>query len=394
MNRGTKWRMSTVMTGAPSTVSEQVAVIPSAVDGPRKGQSASEELRGVTGGGPSTALGMTGATRRGFMQGALATGVLSSGPVLGAMLAGARPALAANATLSMGTAVDSPTQLPVYIALKGLYAQHGVDVSLLSFRGDTEVAQALAGGSVDVALASSTGLLNLVEANQGVIGFYAGFNQADFAWLALPEIKTWSDLKGKTIGVSTFGSLTDLITRYTLRKHHLEPEKDVQIVQGGGSPSAFQALRSKRLACAILTAPFKWQAQDEGFTLLGTQEKEVSQSWPKHFFMAKESFINSKPDVLKSLLSAHVAAIHVAKAQPKVAVQALVDRLKYDPKYAERAYEEAIVGYDDRGHLPQKAMPLFWQLSIAQGVVKAPLPEKQMLDSRFIDSYASWAPKA
>jgi NitT/TauT family transport system substrate-binding protein len=360
-------------------------VIPSEVEGQPQSPSPSGaplslSLRDC----PSTSLGMT-LGRGGFVRGVLAAG---------AVVAGARPASAANATLTMGTAVDSPTQLPVYIALKQLYAQHGVDVSLLSFRGDTEVAQALAGGSVDVALASSTGLLNLVTANQGVIGFYAGFNQADFAWLAQPEIKTWADLKGKTVGVSTFGSLTDLITRYTLRKHHLEPEKDVQIVQGGGSPSAYQAMRSKRLACAILTAPFKWQAQDEGFNVLGTQSAEVSQSWPKHFFMAKQSLIDAKPDMLKSLLSAHVAAIHLARSQPQAAVQTLVDRLKYEPKYAERAYQEAMPGYDDRGHLPDKAMALFWQLSIAQGIVKAPLPEKQMLDRRFIDTYASWAPKA
>ncbi len=90
-------------------------------------------------------------------------------------------------------------------------------MSALGFRGDTEVAQALAGNSIDIALASSSGLLNLVTANQGVIGFYGGFNQADFSWLAQPAIKSWRDMKGKTLGVATFGSLTDLITRYVLR---------------------------------------------------------------------------------------------------------------------------------------------------------------------------------
>ena len=324
--------------------------------------------------------------RAAFLAGALAAG---------AVLAGApRAASAAAVPLSMGTAVDSPTQLPVYVALKNLYAVNGLDVSFLGFRGDTEVTQALAGGSIDVALASATGLLNLVTASQGVVGFYAGFNQADFSWLAQPEIKSWGDLKGKTIGISSFGSLTDVITRYALKKHHLEPEKDVQMIQGGGSPSAIQALRSKKLACTVLGSPFKWQAQDEGFTLLGTQESEITQSWPKHLFMAKQSFIDGKPDLIRAMLRAHVAAIHLAKAQPAMAVALLVDRLKYEPKYAQRAYVEAMAGYDDHGHLPEKAMPLFWKLSIEQNVVKAALPEKQILDSRFINSYASWAPKA
>ncbi len=199
--------------------------------------------------------------------------------VAGMTAAAAAPALAQSSvtTLNVGTAVDSPTQLPLYVGLTHTFKDQGLTVNALGFRGDTEVAQALAGNSIDIALASSSGLLNLVTAKQGVIGFYGGFNQADFSWLAQPAIKAWRDLRGKTIGVSTFGSLTDLITRYVLKKNGLDPDRDVQIIQAGGSPSAFQAMKSNRLDAAIMTAPFKWEAQDAGFTLLGTQASSVSQ---------------------------------------------------------------------------------------------------------------------
>jgi len=312
-----------------------------------------------------------------------------------ALAAGTAPALAQSSptTLMVGTAVDSPTQLPLYLSIAHTFKDQGLDVSMLGFRGDTEVAQALAGGSIDIALASSSGLLNLVVANQGVIGFYAGFNQADFSWLAQPSIKSWRDMKGKTIGVSTFGSLTDLITRYVLQKNHLVPDKDVQIIQGGGSPSAYSALQSKRLDAAILGEPFKWQAQDLGFTLLGTQAEDVFPTWPKHFYMAKSTLIAQKPQVITSYLRAHVAALRLARANKELAVQTLVDRLKYDQKYAARAYDEAMPFFDERGRVPEKAMPIFWQLSIAQGIVKAPLPEAQMIDKHYVDTFSSWAPR-
>src|SRR4029077_413191 len=103
-----------------------------------------------------------------------------------------------------------------------------------------------------------TGLLNLIGANQPVKGFYAGFHQADFAWLAQSSIKTWADLKGGTVGVSTFGSLTDQLTRYVLRKHGLKPETDVRIMQAGPSATSIQLLRSGRLLAAIQSAPTKW----------------------------------------------------------------------------------------------------------------------------------------
>ena len=133
-------------------------------------------------------------TRAGFLRGSLACGVVG---------AGALPAYGLDkTTLNIGTAVDSPTQLPLYLALTHTFRAQGLDVNLLSFRGDTEVAQALAGNSIDVSLASLSGLVNLVTAGQDAIGFYAGFDQADFSWLAQPSIKSWQDLKGKTIGVS------------------------------------------------------------------------------------------------------------------------------------------------------------------------------------------------
>jgi NitT/TauT family transport system substrate-binding protein len=325
-------------------------------------------------------------SRAAFIAGAMATGAFAANAV---------PARAQAVTnLNVGTAVDSPTQLPLYLALTHTFRAQGLNVNMLSFRGDTEVAQALAGNSIDVALASSSGLLNLVTANQGVIGFYGGFNQADFSWIAQPSIKSWRDMKGKTIGVSTFGSLTDLITRYVLQQNHLAPDQDVQIIQAGGSPSAYQALKSGRLGAAILTAPFKWEAADAGFTVLGTQANDVSPNWPKHFYMAKAALIAEKPQVITALLRAHVAALRLARADKALGVQTLVDRLKYDPKYAERAYDEAMPSFDERGRIPEKSMPIFWKLVIAQGIVKAPLPEKELVDAHFIDTFSAWAPRA
>ena len=61
--------------------------------------------------------------------------------------------------------------------------------------------------------------------------FMPGFYQADFAWLAQPAIKSWSDMKGSSIGISTFGSLTELLSSYALRQHGLQPTKDVQLIR-------------------------------------------------------------------------------------------------------------------------------------------------------------------
>jgi NitT/TauT family transport system substrate-binding protein len=294
--------------------------------------------------------------------------------------------------LRVGLAVDGTTFLPIYVAAAKTWQAQGLNCQLFTFRGDSEVAQALLGGSIDVHLGSLTGLLNMIEANQPAVGFYAGFDQADLAWLAQPSIKSWNDLKGKTLGISTFGSITDALTRYVLRKHGLQPTADVQLVQVGGTTAAFQALKANKIAAAIMSSPYKWQAQDEGFNLLGTQSRDVAPQWPKHVFITKKAFLEQNPNTLRALLRAHVAAIRLAKSDRAATVQVLMDRLKYTRPLAERAYDEAVPGYDERGRLPVRSMQAFWSISIANGDVKAALPEARFLDDRFIRTYGSWAP--
>jgi NitT/TauT family transport system substrate-binding protein len=327
-------------------------------------------------------------SRRGFLQTSLAGAAL-----LAADRVQAAPGPIEKPKLTLGLAVPAASFLPVYVAAARTWKPEGLEVEIVSFRGDAEVSQAMAGGSLDLSLQSLDGLVNLITSNQPVKGFYAGFHQADFAWLAQPSVKTWNDLKGGTIGVSTFGSLTDQLTRYVLKKHGLKPETDVSVVQAGPSATSIQLLRSGRLLAAIQSAPTKWVAEDLGLTVLGTQDKEIAPQWPKHAFVTRTAFLEQNPNTLRAFLRAHVAAIRLARADRELAVKVLVDQVKYQPAYAARAYAENMPGFDERGRLPDETyMDIFWSIAIAGGSVKEALPIARLMDSRYIDTFADWAP--
>jgi NitT/TauT family transport system substrate-binding protein len=326
-------------------------------------------------------------SRRGFVRASAVTAAAAMAPRAFALGKIEKP------KLTLGLAVPAASFLPVYVAAARTWKPEGLDVEIVSFRGDAEVSQAMAGGSLDLSLQSLDGLVNLVTSSQPVKGFYAGFHQADFAWLAQASVKTWSDLKGGTIGVSTFGSLTDQLTRYVLKKHGLKPETDVSVVQAGPSATSIQLLRSGRLLAAIQSAPTKWVAEDLGLTVLGTQDKEIAPQWPKHSFVARTAFLDQNPNTIQAFLRAHVAAIRLARVDKDLAVKVLVDQVKYQPAYAARAYAENMPGFDERGSLPdEKVMDIFWSISIAGGSVKEALPVSRLMDARFIDTFADWAP--
>jgi NitT/TauT family transport system substrate-binding protein len=233
----------------------------------------------------------------------------------------------------------------------------------------------------------------MLKTNQPVIAFYAGFHQSDYAWLAQPSIKSWDALKGKTAGVSTFGSATDQLTRYALRRHGLVPEKDVQIVQAGPPASIAQALKSERLAIGILAPPMNWMVADAGLNILGSQGEEIAPQWPKHVFVARKKFLDDNPNTVRAILAAHVAAIRLARAERALVVATYMERLKFQKMYAERAYDAIVPGYDERGALPnEQSMNVFWSLQIERGEAKEPWPSARILDDRFIRTFAEWAP--
>jgi NitT/TauT family transport system substrate-binding protein len=289
--------------------------------------------------------------------------------------------------------VDAASFLPIYLAADRTWKQQGLDIELTAFRGDAEVSQALIGGSIDFSIQSADGLINMINAGQQVIAFYAGFHQSDYAWLSQPSIKSWDALKGKTAGVSTFGSATDQLTRYALRRHGLVPEKDVQIVQAGPPASIAQALKAERLAIGILAPPMNWIVADGGFNILGSQGEEIAPQWPKHVFVARKKFLDDNPNTVQAILRAQVAAIRLAQTDRDLVVATYMNRLKFQTIYAERAYAAIVPGYDERGSLPdEKSMAVFWSLQIERGEAKEPWPSSRILDDRFVRTFADWAP--
>lgn len=331
-------------------------------------------------------------TRRQVMAGGLALG----GMALGARMAFAQGSGGAleRSSLTLGLPVPASSFLPIYVCMDRTFAEEGLDVELVTFRGDAEVSQALAGGSLDVTCQSVDGLINLIKSQQQVIGIYAGFNQADFAWYAKSEIADWEGVRGGTLGVSTYGSLTDQLTRHALRGHGIDPSSEATIIQAGPAAGRLQALIAGQLDATILSTPHTAIAGEEGLTLLGRQPEEIAPAWPKHIYVSSRSYIDENPNTLKAFLRAHVRAIQLAKEDRDYGISVIARELRYEDRHAEQAYEEAIAQYDIHGHLPAEGLETFWELAVDAGTVDAPWTNDQILDTRFIDDFASWAPPA
>ncbi|MCW2665326.1 MAG: hypothetical protein JWN57_288 [Frankiales bacterium] len=294
----------------------------------------------------------------------------------------------------VGVSVADSAYLPLYMCVRYTCAKHGIEMELNTFQGDAEVNQALIGGAVDFNVQSLSGMLGARAAGAKVKAFFGGMNQADFAWVANPKIKSWDDLRGKSIGVTTYGSLTDSLTRYTLNKQGVTPEKDVRIVQAGGSPTSWPTIRAGALDAGILSINFWLQAKSEGFTILGYQKDMVAPTWPKEVFAAPEAWLQKNPNTATAVLRGFSDAVTLLKNDKEKATATLVDELKYkSPERAAAVYDVIAPEFHADGRIPVEAMDVFWKIQQDLDVVEGPLEDDEYLDSRWIDSYKEWAPK-
>jgi len=285
------------------------------------------------------------------------------------------------------------TYVPLYLAVDdGIFAKEGLKVDLLPFRGGSDLIKAVVAGSADVGVVSLAEVASAIDAGQPMRAFYGGFNVPAFDWYAVPAIRSFGEAKGKRFGVTQYGSSTDFLTRYALAASGLDPAKDVQIVQGGDSPTRLAAMQAGQIDVNIFAAPDSFVAAERGLNRI-LRQKDLAPDYPYHVFGAMSSFIAAHPKTLEALLRGFVLGLREAKANKPRAIEAIVKRIKMDPKYAGPTYDDLIGYLYEDGRLPsEQGLDLFWEMGIKAGRFTSHWPREKYWTPDFADSYDRWKP--
>ncbi len=161
----------------------------------------------------------------------------------------------------------NPSVFSIIIAEKeGYLKEEGLDVQLLSIRGEIAIRTALA-GEIDFFTNAGSALAAAVR-NVPVKILTVFQDKPSWDLIVEPGIKSIEQLRGKTIGVmSPEGSLA-VVAREILRKNGIDPAKDVNLVVMGGDEVRFPALQTKSIQATLFNSAMSIKAQRDGFTKL------------------------------------------------------------------------------------------------------------------------------
>ena len=151
-----------------------------------------------------------------------------------------------------------------YATEQKLFPKYGLEVELIYIPTALQVTRVVLTGDSQIAFSGGAPVVSAVLSGADLVFVGGVANVPAFYMMALPEIKSVADLKGKTVGVTRFGSSTDFALRYLMQKHGFNSDKDVTILQLGGMPELAAALSKRLIVAAPLSAPTHIRARAAG----------------------------------------------------------------------------------------------------------------------------------
>jgi ABC-type nitrate/sulfonate/bicarbonate transport system substrate-binding protein len=221
-----------------------------------------------------------------------------------------------------------------------------------------------AGGSASTAIARNVPLKVLL-----IHTFKPGF------WIFARENLNPSQLKGKKIAVSTFGSLVHTLARLGLKKLGVEADKEVAMIAAGTDDVRFLALKSGAVDAAVFNTPTSIRARREGFkevVFLGNEVYALSGGVVTHAKM-----IETRPESVLKFVTGAVKGLKYFIANREGVMPILVKYMRMDTERVKEVYDTTIQTFTADGMRGEDFMRSEAQIQAAAlGLKELPPPER------------------
>jgi len=285
-----------------------------------------------------------------------------------ALLLGGAAAPARAETLNVGKPQASVFDfVPLEIGIdKGIFAQHGVDIKVFTLRGAAEQQQALVAGAIDVGLGSGPAMAFAARGAtvKGVAEMASKPLALVLAVNAKGPIKKIADLKGKTISISSAGSITEWLIRELQRQHGI-PLDAVKLVGLGSNSSQMAALRTGQTDGLPTDIFLATKYQREGILRVLVNFGDIEPHFILHVIFAGDQAIAKKPDAIRRFLAGWFDTIKYMRTHKKTSIKIAADTTKVPEEVVSSLYGEVMPMFSENGHFDRKALAVLARSFVA-----------------------------
>jgi ABC-type nitrate/sulfonate/bicarbonate transport system substrate-binding protein len=280
---------------------------------------------------------------------------------------------AAAETLRVGKAVGVAFSfVPLDVGMrKGLFAQNGLDIQPIVFGGDARMQQAMAADSIDIALGSGPAMAFIAK----------GAPIKGIAAMAGPPLlltlivrpngpRSVAELKGKTVSVSTAGSLTYWMVSEASRQQGWGPD-GIRIATLGAPQAQYAALARGDTDGMVADLSSALDMEQSGKARILMRFGDLVKDFHIHVIFATDKAIASRPGALRGFLQGWFAAVAFMRANRDETVKIAMDVMGKDAAIIGRTYDELMPMFSDDGKFNPAALTVLAKSYVELGTLTA-----------------------
>ena len=293
----------------------------------------------------------------------------------------------ANDRVRVGKSQGSAwTFLPVDIGVEqGFFTRQGIDIEIAELAGDAKLQQGLAAGSIEFGLGSGPGMAFAVKGSPviAVAAFAGPPRNISAIVLHNSGIQKVADLKGKTIAVSTTGSLSDWLAKQMAIQEGWGQD-GIRAVPLGAIPTSIAALKTRQVDAVVLAteAGFRLEEQNEGH-VLATLDR-YAPNFITHVVFAQKSLVASNPGLVTRFLQGFFDAITFVKSHREETSHVAERVLLHSPGLARRVYDLEASMFIDDGRFEPLAVSTLKQSFIDMKTLRSEPADAELFTTQFV----------
>ena len=274
------------------------------------------------------------------------------------------------------SSLDAAFLTPAVAVKRGFFKEEGIEPEVIRMNANVSIT-ALATGDIDY----TTIFGSVVRgAMRGLpIRVVASFLDSPTQMLvARSEFKSVKELKGKTLGVSSFGATADVSARMMLRASGVDPEKEMKIIALGADQARFTALREGIVDVIVISPPADVEGRKLGFQVLARAYELFK--FPFVGLGSNLKKLNEKPDEVKRVIKALVKANRFIRTNRDGAIQVLMEWGRTSKENAAQSYDSVIKVFNADGSIPDDGLQSVIESAAKDAKITRPVLASEVAD--------------
>jgi NitT/TauT family transport system substrate-binding protein len=280
-------------------------------------------------------------------------------------------------------AVSNPNMPNLTVAVaqkKGFFKDETIDAEIIRMNPNVALT-ALATGDVDYCQLFGAVVGGAIAGLP--VRIIAGFlDNWPMTLIAQPEYKSLQELKGKTLGISSFGATPDVGARMMLKQAGLDPEKDIKVLALGSDAARLTALKQRVVDVVVISPPADAQMEKQGYKILARAYELFS--FPYLGLGTHTRKIKEKPDEIRRAIKATIRANRFIRENREEAVRILVDWGKVERDFAYASYDALRNLFNLDGSVPDDGLKLVIDQARRNAKVTREVAPAEVADLRFL----------